>query len=112
MERLDYINIIKNFLIEEETRLTSNKNNLEVQLILDETRKHFQLLVLGWEGYERIYNVLFHLDIKDEQVWIQKNSTETVLVEELQKRGVRKDDIVLSLKSSFLRKKLLENKAS
>ena len=107
MERLDYINIIKNFLIEEESRLISKKNNLEIQLIMDEKRKHFQLLVLGWHGYERIYNVLFHLDIKDGKVLIQKNSTETVLLDELQKRGIKKDDIVLALKSPYFREKLM-----
>jgi hypothetical protein len=58
---------------------------------------------LGWDGYERIYNCIIHLDIKDEKVWIQRNTTDILIAEELVEMGISKQDIILGLQPPYKR---------
>ncbi|BDA71284.1 hypothetical protein RIVM261_001810 [Rivularia sp. IAM M-261] len=52
---------------------------MECQFICDTENDHYQLLDIGWEEYNRIYNCFIHIDIKDEKIWIQENMTENDL---------------------------------
>ena len=72
--------------------------NVEVedQLLLDKERDHYQILTVGWENGARVYYPLFHLDIKNDKIWIQEDASDTDLVCELESRGVAKSDIVLA----------------
>jgi XisI protein len=79
-------------------------DEFETQLIFDKEHDHYQLLSLGWEGYKRTFGVSIHFDIKNGKIWIQQNLTEIDLAEELVKRGVPKEDIVLGLHSPSMRK--------
>ncbi|MBD0387545.1 MAG: XisI protein, partial [Nostoc sp. C3-bin3] len=69
----------------------------------DTARDHYQILEIGWDGYDRIYNCVIHLDIKDEKIWIQHNMTDIQIAEDLTEMGVSKQDIVLGLQPSYLR---------
>lgn len=80
-----------------------SEENLEVQLIFDTMRDHYQILDIGWDGYDRIYNCVIHLDIKDEKIWIQRNMTDIQIAEYLIDMGVPKEDIILGLQPSHLR---------
>jgi len=74
-----------------------SEEDVEIQLIFDTARDHYQILEIGWDGYDRIYNCVIHLDIKDEKIWIQRNMTDIQIAEELTEMGVPKEDIVLGL---------------
>ena len=73
-------------------------NPLEVQLICDEKNHHYQLLMLGWQGDDYIFQCLVHIDIKQEKIWIQWNDTEYSIGEDLVKKGIPTSEIVLGLK--------------
>ena len=73
-------------------------NPLNLHIISDKTNNHFQLLMLGWEDDQYIFQCLFHLDIIDNKIWIQWNETDFPIENELIKRGVAADEIVLGLK--------------
>ena len=50
------------------TRYTSDDtsdNEVEVQLILDSERDHYQWMNVGWEHLNRVYRCVMHFDIKD-----------------------------------------------
>ncbi|AUS98988.1 XisI protein [Nostoc sp. CENA543] len=79
------------------------EEDVEEQLIFDTVRDHYQILDIGWNGYDRIYNCVIHLDIKNEKIWIQRNMTDIQIAEDLTEMGVPKDDIVLGLQPSYLR---------
>ncbi|MBD2441154.1 XisI protein [Nostoc sp. FACHB-110] len=79
------------------------EENIEVQLIFDTVRDHYQILDIGWDGYDRIYNCVIHLDIKNEKIWIQRNMTDIQIAEDLIDMGVPKEDIILGLQPSHLR---------
>ena len=70
--------------------------DVEDQLMLDTERDHYQMITVGWENGGRVYYPIFHLDIKNDKIWVQEDASDTDLVGELEKRGVDKNDIVLA----------------
>lgn len=80
-----------------------SRNNLDVQLIFDEERDHYQWLNVGWQGSNRIYRCIVHFDIKEDKIWLQQNLTDLNPAEDLVNLGVPKDDIILGLHPPFKR---------
>lgn len=82
----------------------NSQNGVEEQLLLDTERHHYQLLTIGWEGIKRVYYPVFHIDIKNEKIWVQEDATDFDFIGELERRGVPKSDIVLAFYSPEKRK--------
>lgn len=78
-------------------------DGIEIQLLFDREHHHYQLLEVGWEKHDRIYNGILHLDIKDDKIWIQRNMTDIYIADELIKMGIPKSDIVLGLQAPYKR---------
>ncbi len=68
----------------------------EVVSLFDEVHDHYLLLTVGWDGPQRIHNVLVHVDIIDDKFWIQRDNTEEGFATELMGAGIPKDRIVLA----------------
>ncbi|MBH8562693.1 XisI protein [Nostoc sp. CENA67] len=103
MAKLDqYREYIQNLLTKYGSYKPSEED-VEIQLIFDTVRDHYQILEIGWDGYDQIYNCVMHLDIKAEKIWIQRNMTDIQIAEELTEMRVPKQDIVLGLQPSNLR---------
>lgn len=81
----------------------SSHPDLELQTLFDTKHDHYQLVYVGWYGTKRVYTPLFHIDIKNEKVWLQLNSTEDDITRELIKLGVPKEDIVLGFQAPIMR---------
>lgn len=69
---------------------------IQAQTIFDTDRDHYQLVYVGWRNSKRVYGVVLHLDIIDNKIWIQQDSTETGIANKLVELGVPKADIVLA----------------
>jgi len=69
----------------------------EVETVFDSEHDHYQLVLVGLEGQQRVYGCIMHLDIKPSKVWSQQNSTEASLAQELVALGIQKEDMVLGL---------------
>lgn len=80
-----------------------NTKDVEVQVIMDTVRDHYQWMNVGWEGFKRVYSCFIHLDIKDGKIWIQQNWTEDDLAADLVEMGVPREDIVLGLHAPYKR---------
>ena len=78
-------------------------DEVEVQLILDTERDHYQWMNVGWQELSRIYRTIIHIDIKDGKIWLQQNLTEQNPAEELVAMGVPREDIVLGLQPPYKR---------
>lgn len=101
METLEkYRQIVRDLLT---THATSNDSEIECQVICDRENDHYQLLDIGWQGYQRIYACYIHIDIKDNKIWIQHNMTEADLGQELVDKGVPAEDIILGLHPPYKR---------
>ena len=78
-------------------------DQVEVQLILDTERDHYQWMNVGWQELSRIYRTIIHIDIKDGKIWLQQNLTDQNPAEELVAMGVPREDIVLGLQPPYKR---------
>ena len=76
---------------------------VEVQLLYDTQRDHYQWMNIGWRGSTRVYHCIMHFDIKDGKIWLQENMTDQDPAKELVEMGVPKDDIVLGLQPPYKR---------
>ncbi|MDJ0536547.1 MAG: XisI protein [Xenococcaceae cyanobacterium MO_207.B15] len=76
---------------------------VEVELIFDSDRDHYQVVHAGWNKDHRVYGCVIHIDIKQEKIWIQYNGTEVDFAEELVSLGVPKEDIVLAFHAPYKR---------
>ncbi|MEM8639955.1 MAG: XisI protein [Cyanobacteria bacterium P01_G01_bin.54] len=85
------------------TTLPNPDPNLITIPLFDEERDRYLVLTLGWSNGRRIHYCLLHLDIIDEQIWIQVNNTDQLIAEELAKQGVKATDIVLGLQPPEVR---------
>ena len=81
----------------------SYPTSLKDEVVADTVRNHFQLISLGWEGSKFVYDVVFHIDILDDKVWIQQNNTEANIALELIERGISTSDIVIGFQHPSLR---------
>ncbi len=90
-----YRNLIKELLSIYATPQNESKKDLEDQLIFDTEHDHYQLMSIGWQNNKRIYFCLLHLDIKAGKIWLQENSTDYDIIEDLIKRGVPHSDVIL-----------------
>ena len=100
---IKYQKVLENFC-EEYAETKYSRQTFEKHAIIDKKRNHFQVLVVGWHKKQFQCTILFHFDIKDEKVWIQNNSTEVLVGDELVKMGIPKSDIVLGFVPEYGRK--------
>jgi len=99
MDRItEYRQIVK-ALITRYVQLKPAYGEIEIKTIFDEAHDQYQLLYIGWDKYQRIHNVLLHLEIRcvadDCKVWIQYDGIEGGVAEELVEAGIPRIQIVL-----------------
>ncbi len=90
-----YQNIVIGFLEDYAKISYANAPALEQQVIADTQRNHFELVSIGWHKGRFVHEVVFHFDIKGNQIWIQQNGTDIKVSKELVARGVQAQDIVI-----------------
>ncbi len=73
------------------------------QVVFDIEHDRYLAIHNSWHNDSRTYGCTIHLDIIDGQVWIQHNSTEIAIDQDLRDRGIPKEDIVLGFRSPSVR---------
>lgn len=103
---IHYRNIIQQALeayVRHSGHAHSATDGIEVQLLFDDRHDHYQAVLIGWEGKKRVYSPIFHLDIKNDKIWVQQNVSDYDLIQEIMDKGVPQSDIVLGFQSNLLR---------
>lgn len=88
-----YRSLIQQLLIEHASLVWDTRINAEV--IFDRDRDRYQLVYVGWRGFERVYGTVLHVDLIDGKIWVQQDGTEVGIANKLVEHGVPKQDIVL-----------------
>ncbi|MEN0003112.1 MAG: XisI protein [Bacteroidota bacterium] len=78
-------------------------DELDTQVVLDDTHNHYFLQYVGWNDMERIHYCLLHLDIKNGKIWIQRDFIDHGVATDLLEMGVAKSEIVLGFQAPFKR---------
>ena len=104
MDKLEnYRRIIQDLLIKHsEQKLFYG--DVDTEVIFDRERDRYQVVDVGWDANQFIYGCSIHIDIKNDKVWIQWNSTEDDIALDLVALGIPKTDIVIGMHPPDLRK--------
>lgn len=83
-------------LLQEEASNWHNEPPQEL-VLADKEKRHYQLIVTGWTDDTNFINdTLVHFHIaEDGKIWLLENNTEWLVAEELVRRGVPSQDIVI-----------------
>ncbi len=104
MEKLEkYRNYIQK-LLQERAKINRKNDDIETHLIFDTVRDRYQLLHIGWQEYDRIFDCPLYLDIKNDKIWVRQDFTDRAIADELLALGVPKEDIVLAFHAPYKRK--------
>lgn len=103
MAKLDEYRLKVKQLLVKYAQYKSSYGNVEVEQIFDTERDHYQIISIGWNNQKRVYGPMMHLDIKNEKIWIQENTTEIDIALELMEMGVAKHDIVIGFHTLKMR---------
>lgn len=90
-------------LIQDYSKFQPARGDVQIEVILDETNDHYELMYAGWNGPYRIHGSVLHVDIRGGKVWIQHDGTEEGIAEKLVSAGIPRDHIVLAFKSPDIR---------
>lgn len=78
-------------------------DGIERQFLLDDQNGHYQLLHIGWDGLKPVRNILVHVDIKANLIWVQCDYTEYQVVDLLLEQGLTQQQIVLAFHAPYKR---------
>jgi len=67
----------------------------QVDLLFDDERMHYMAVRVGWIKRKRLHLCLVHIDIYDGMIVIQCNNTEDLIVTELERLGIPRQQICL-----------------
>ena len=73
------------------------------EAVIDAEGNHFELMLVGWDGQRRVHGCVLHMDLIDDQVWIQFDGTSRGVAWDLEEAGIPREDIVLAFKPVHLR---------
>lgn len=103
MDKIKKYRTVIQKILSEYASYKSPYGDVENQTIFDREHDHYQIVHLGWENNKRVYGCSIHLDIKNDKVWIQHNTTDIDIAQELVELGIPREDIVLGFQSPLLR---------
>jgi hypothetical protein len=68
---------------------------LEIEPVFDHERRRYLLMVVGWQGGQRVHGCLLHIDLIGDRIWIQRDGTEEGIATMLIEAGIERERIVL-----------------
>lgn len=90
-----YQKIVRDFLHKEAKTPLANRPMVGFKVIVDEQQSDFLLLMLGWHEQQYYYGISIHIEVKEEEVIVLQNNTDTDLQEEFVQLGINHDNIKL-----------------
>lgn len=103
MGRVGQYKAIIQRILAEYLESTPEEENIETFAVQDEKGGHYMLVETGWQYPHRIYNVVFHIRLKGDKIWIEQDWTERGVAYDLLAAGVSKDVIELSFQPPQVR---------
>ncbi|MCP5503401.1 MAG: XisI protein [Leptospiraceae bacterium] len=97
MEKLEhYYSIILDVINFYGSLKPEGDEHLTIEKIIDRENKRFALFSIGWENSNRIHDCIIHIDIIDDKVYIQEDTTDLPIARVLEDKGISNEDLVLS----------------
>ena len=103
MDRIKKHEDIVKQLLSEHAQIPRSDGQIEMQTVFDDQQRRYQLMAIGWQGKRRVHGCVMHIDIIDNKIWLQHNSTDIEIGELLTDMGVAKEHIVIGFLPEFYR---------
>lgn len=103
MDTLETYRRIIQKVLNEYAQIKYSYGDIQKEIVFDREDDRYLLIAIGWEGARRIHGCMIHIDIINGKLWIQRDSTEHGIVDELVEAGIPKDHIVLGFHPSDIR---------
>ncbi len=105
MDKLKKYHQIADLIVREIAQKLTTDNNSEALLSIDKSHGQYIILSDGWEGTERNYGPLVHIEVKpNARVWLRCDGTDLEVGQELLDKGILAEDLVLAFYSPAMRK--------
>jgi len=79
-------------------------SDIQCETVFDRESDRYLVMILGRENMQLVHGCLLHLDIIDEKIWIQRDSTAEGITNKLLSAGIPKEQIVFGFRSPRHRK--------
>jgi hypothetical protein len=101
MDNLNQYRTLIQELLTAQTQPPYAYDNIQFETVFDTQADRYLLMILG-RDYEnrRVHGCLIHIDIIDNQLWIQRDGTEHGVATDLIEAGIPKENIVLGFRQS------------
>jgi len=96
------VDIIKR-LLREYAAIKPSLGDIEVELVFDDERGHYELMQCGWIGMRRVHGSVVHIDVRGDKVWIQHDGTNDHVAQRLMAEGIPQQRIVLGFHAPYKR---------
>lgn len=96
----EYKQIVEGILKKRESQTIANLPGAKGRLIIDPSKNEYVLL---WVGTSYKHGLMFHVEIKDDKVWIHEDRTDSDLAGILSEHGIPKSNIVLGFVAPYAR---------
>ena len=103
MDRIDNYRQIVKEVLREYAQYRPATGAIDLETIFDEVTDHYELLAIGWRGKQRVHGCIIHIDIRDGKVWVQHDSTDAAIANQLVERGIPAVAIVLGFQPEYIR---------
>lgn len=105
MEKIDIYRAAARKII---TDLALRKNKagktVRYQAICDENSGNYLLVRNGWKNSTRFYNIVVHIEVKDNAVvWLHQDNTDLIIADLLLEAGIPQKNIVLGFHAPVMR---------
>lgn len=110
MDKLEQYRVAIKKVLTEYANVPIANGEIDCQLIFDtervgvaRRRHRYQIMSVGWHGHRRVHSCVLHLDIINGKIWVQHNTTEIQIAQELVAMGIPKEDIILGFQAPNMR---------
>lgn len=96
MDRLKYREVLQS-VVNRHAKFQPANGNIKTHAVCDTQNDDYMVVDSGWnEKGRRIYDVVIHFRLQDDQVMVERDNTDAEVVRELIEDGIAKDDITLA----------------
>lgn len=93
--KTSYQQIVRKELEYQASIRIANAPDVKQHLVINDSNLEFVLLILGWKGKSYRHTVLFHVEIKENKVWIHQDNTDIGIAAVFAEKGIPKSEIIL-----------------
>lgn len=103
MERIEYYRSVIKRVLGEHLEATPEDTQIETLSIQDDASDNYLIVEIGWQAPRRLYNVVFHIRLKDNKIWIEQDWTEEGIARDLLQAGIPAEAIELGFQPPAMR---------